>query len=303
MKNRPSPADSWRQQLATRASQEGAVFELVDDRARAQWLVRPIDGKQIVLLPAEGWVSAPGIETAPVFGPAPVDEQLDDWLSERLGRIARASNLLKISGEMSGERKRSLFSDLYGSDNTELRMELLDLKSTEEDEEGKPLEWPREGLRLEEGAVVALRLRNASSHAVDFTVLFVDSGYGIEPVYPSPKTVVDNRLGPGASFTVGPLAVDSSSTGLEHLIVIAVKADGQPVDFTWLAQKSLEQARAVGLRRGGLANDNPLGQLFEQALFGAGQTRGLKTASARTVAVQAVSWQSVPRASPPESRE
>jgi len=294
-----SHVDSWRQQLATRASQEGAVFELVHDLARAQWLVRPVEGNRIVLLPAEGWTRAPGIETAPVFGPAAVDDKLGDWLTEQLNRIARATSLLKISGEMTGERKRGLFSTLFGKESTDLRVELLDLNSAE-DKEGKPLEWTRGGLRLEEGAIVALRLRNASPHAVDFTVLFVDSGYGIEPVYPSPKTVVDNRLAPGDSFTVGPLAIDANSVGLEHLIVIALKAEGQPVDFTWLAQKSLEQARAVGLTRGGFANDdNPLGPLFQKALFGTGQTRGLKTANTSSVAVQAVSWQSTPHASKP----
>lgn len=287
--------EPWRERLARRGAKEGSVFELVDDRARAQWLVRPIEGNRIVLVPAEGWPRAPGTEAAAAFGPAPVDGELDAWLDERLGRIARATNLLRISGESTGERQRSLFSALLGKDRTDLRAELLELASLE-DRQGKPLEWSRGGLRLEEGAIVGLRLRNASSHPVDFTVLFVDSGYGIQAVYPSSKTVVDNRLAPGASFLVGPLEIDATSVGLEHLLIIGVKADGQPIDFTWLGQSSLEQARAAGLPGDRAESEDPLGALFQRALFGKLGTRGLKaTAAPPGVAVQAISWQSTPR--------
>jgi len=287
----------WRGQLTARANQEGSVFEVVDDLSQAQWLVRPLDKTQVVLVPAEGWTRTPGDDKAPTFGPAPIDDKLDDWLSDRLSKIARAANLLKISGEMTGERQRGLFSSLFGKERTDLRVEMLDWDADEND--GKPLEWARGGLQLKDGSIVALRVHNASPHAVDFTVLFVDSGYGIEPVFPSSKTVVDNRLAPGASFVVGPLAIDASSIGLEHLVVIALKSEGQPVDFTWLAQSSLEQVRAVGANRGGREGDNPLDELFHKALFGTGQTRGLKTASTGNVMVQAISWQSTPNTPKP----
>ncbi|MBS0201847.1 MAG: caspase family protein [Planctomycetes bacterium] len=293
-KSEESTQSTWRQQLTERASRDGSVFELVDDPARAQWLVRTINQNEVVLLPAEGWVQSPGDDKTPTFGPAPIDDMLDDWLTDRLSKIARASSLLKISGEMTGERQRGLLSSLFGKDSTDLRVELRDLKS-EDDVEGKPMEWQRGGLSLEDGSIIALRIHNASKHAVDFTVLFVDSSFGIDAVFPDSQTVVDNRLAPGASFTVGPLAIDATSTGLEHLVVIGVKAEGTPVDFSWLSQPALEQARAVDL---GLETANPLGKLFQHALFGSGQTRGLKAANTGSVAVQAISWQSLPRTKP-----
>lgn len=292
----PSPAVAGlRQKLASRAAQEGSVFELVEDLTTAQWLVRPFESNQVVLVPAGGWVQTPEQATAPQFGPAAIDDKIDDWLHDRLSRIARANNLLKIAGEMTGERKRGLYSDASKSNSTDLRAELVRLDS-DQDTEGKPVEWRRDGVLLKEGELMAVKLHNASRHAVDFTVLFVDSSHGIKPVYPSPETVVDNRLGPDGTFTLGPLLVEADSVGLEHLIIIALKADGPPVDFSWLSQDSLEQARAAGAKRGSQpAWEGPLGQLFQQALYAPGQTRGLKMADAAPTSVQSITWRSTRR--------
>jgi hypothetical protein len=283
----------WREQLEKRAAQEGSVFELVDAPATAQWLVRVHEADRIVLVPAQGWALPPNEGSRARFGPAPIDEKLADWLTEQLSRIARASNLLKLAGVMTEERERGLLSLLFGKKTaTTLNVDFLKLDSAE-DEHGKPIEWKAGGVQLQEGDIVAVRLKNTSEHAVDFTILFVDSAYGIEALYPPPRTVVDNRLEPGKSYTVGPLQVDADSVGLEHLIIIALKADGPPVDFSWLAQNSVAQARSLVSQRGTANSDQPLNQLFQQALFAQGKTRGLKMSESAGVSVRAISWKSV----------
>ena len=67
-------------------------------------------------------------------------------------------------------------------------------------------------------------------------MLYVDSDYGISCLYPY-KGVV-NRLGPTETQLMIPSTptqefnVDTKTPGREQLIVIAVKAQGQPIDFS-----------------------------------------------------------------------
>jgi len=67
--------------------------------------------------------------------------------------------------------------------------------------------------------------------------------------------------------------VNADTTGLEHLVVIAVKGKGPPVEFSALAQPTIEQAKSrAGAGEEG-AMDSALGQLFQNALFAKGTTR------------------------------
>ena len=92
---------------------------------------------------------------------------------------------------------------------------------------GQPVRWKKGGIEFREGDLISLKIHNRSRHSIDFSLLFIDSGFGIDPIFPPPDTVVDNRLKPGRSFTIGPLKIEGDSFGMEHVVLIALKAAGQ----------------------------------------------------------------------------
>lgn len=139
---------------------------------------------------------------------------------------------------------------------------------------------------------MALRIENTCEHAIDISVLFLDSGFGIESLFPSPSVVGDNRLPPEGQHMIGPFRVEETSLGLEHLVVVAVRATGQPMDFTRLAQESIEQVRGSGATRSAAAGslETPLGALLQQAMYAGGNVRGVTAAEAGDAAIEVVSW-------------
>jgi hypothetical protein len=147
-------------------------------------------------------------------------------------------------------------------------------------------------LKLQADELVGLKVTNTGRVQADITVLFVDSNFGIDVLFPPPATVTDNRIPPGESLFVGPMQVQGNSIGLEHLLIIANKGEGQPLDFTWLGQPSLEQARSSP---SGTPNGlgSPLGKLFQNAMYAGGTTRGLKMADTDDVILRAVSWETI----------
>lgn len=279
--------DSLGLQLKKMSEAEGSLVELVADPKQAEWLIRPVEKKQLLLVPAAGWFEPLDAENSS-FGPVPNDEKAIEWLEQRLVRIARAKSLLRISGASRAQRQRGWLTDLLKGNATTVKVELLRLKD-EGDAEGEPIKSDKAKIELKAGDLIAIRVTNRSRHAIDFSLLFVDSGFGIDPIFPAPGRVVDNRLNPNKSFTVGPMEIEGNSFGLEHVVVIALKAEGQPVEFSWLAQDSIERihnARSAGV-------EGPLDQLFQQAMFGRTSTRGLKVVEAESAYLNVLSWQTV----------
>ena len=166
-----------------------------------------------------------------------------------------------------------------------------------QEEVGTEIKWSSSGVQLQAGELIALEIENPTRFEIDFSVMFVDSGYGITSLFPDVDTVVDNRLPAGESFVLGPLEVEDSSFGLEHLIVIGVKSAGQPVDFSWLAQDSLEQVRSIARTHARLDHSlkSPLSRLLQSALFAEGTTRGVRMKSVSNVSMRVVSWRTVNR--------
>ena len=260
---------------------------IIDSVADADWLVK-MDQDGVRLLPAGGW-SDDVQSVSRAYGPHPINEELVDWIGSHLGNIARVHGLLKICGTSQQERSRNWLSDLVGNRtcDVELTFSLIDSST----QELTPIDWSHGGTTLADGDLAALQITNSGTEAIDFSVLFIDSQFGITPLYPAPGMVADNRLDPDASFTVGPLQVEGDSLGIEHLVVIASQAQGQPADFTWLAQKQLENRSEK--RGAGDSPAGPLQQLLETALFSAPQTRGIRLKRNEDVAMQAVSWRTV----------
>jgi hypothetical protein len=258
-------------------------IELVTASEHADWFVRCTEANELFLVPSEGWSKVPD-ET--YFGPAPTQDQVN-WLRDRLGRISRVKNLLKLC-DASEKQSGGILSAIVGAKKVcDVKAKLFGISP--ETEEPVAIDWLKRNRKLVDGEQVALQVTNSGSGSIDFSVLFIDSTFGITPLFPPPGIVADNRLQPGQSYSVGPMEVESSTLGLEHLLVIATRAEGQPPDFSWLAQSSVEVAKR------GLENDarESLGGLLHSMLFSKRNVRGMRLADAEGTCLRAVSWQTV----------
>lgn len=275
------------------------AVDVVEQPERADWIIRSSSG--VSLRPAAGWTTT-AEEGASDLGSGPAGDAAQTWLEVRLKRIARVHRLLKVCGVCQNEAQRGWLSDLLGEKKCDLttRLQRIDQDS----QKASPIEWSKHGMTLVNGDIVALQVKNTGKERIDFSVLFVDSRFGITPLFPEPGTVADNRLNPGASLMVGPMRVQDDSLGVEHLVVVATLAKGQPVDFSWLAQDSIEQAKTATRGAGGF--QHPIGQLMQSVLFSGSKVRGMKMAESEEVRFQVLSWQTVKEAdvppTPPESR-
>ena len=80
------------------------------------------------------------------------------------------------------------------------------------------------------------------------------------------------------------------------MMVIAVKGEGQPVDFTCLAQPTLEKAEEAATRGSGKRSLGlPLGQLLKNAVYAQGAARGLDVVDADTQSLRLLSWSVQPQ--------
>jgi hypothetical protein len=284
--------------VATMASEAGSLLEVVPEPARADWLVRVAapGANQVYFVPASGWLVERGTERLPaVFGPLEADPRA---LKERLGRIARVQNLLKLAGDSGGEA-------LLGDSDLGVKVALLRFDN-EADRVGKAVTWQGRKIDFREGEVVGFRVENLGREPVDVTVLFLDSGFGITPFIPR-FPGADNRLPPAraASGTSSRAAltrrfrVTAKTVGPEHLVVIAVRAKAEelPADFSFLAQESIPRARGVAGLRGNekMTIDSPLGRLFQNALYGEGSTRGVSSIDIDEYSLGLVSWRTLAR--------
>ena len=153
------------------------------------------------------------------------------------------------------------------------------------------------GAILHDGDLISFRMTNNSEEALDLTLLFVDSGYGITPIFPRPGTAGDNRvLGKSTGRAVRQsdiLRVTSRTTaGPEQVVLIAVRAHGPPADFSFLAQTTIERVRDA------IAKDPvlqaPLARLLLSAEFDAGATRGLGLANIASYNICSLKWETRP---------
>jgi hypothetical protein len=237
----------------------------VDDAKQADWLVR-FDREKAVLVPASGWKADRRPDDAQL-GPAPIDPALGDWLKDGLNRIARAESLKRLAAGGQG-----------AGDGNKIRLELkITLKKDKLDRLGSiPTDWPTTKLTAQDQDRFVIKMLNKGRVPVDVTALYIDSGYGIGCLFPSEDMDV-NRLLPGESPSFS-LKINSKTTGMEQLVIIAVKAKGPTVDFTQLQQPSLE--RAVAGTRGEDLNhslETPLGRLLKRGMYGIGGSRAAST--------------------------
>ncbi len=276
-----------------------AIFRLVDDPKSASWVIAPLPDGRISLMPAGGWaVTKDAAGKEPVkskgYGPVPTDNQMVEWLEDALGRIGRADGLVQMAADRS--------QDLLGGDDLapKLKVELL-LR----DDMGKPtikLPWPATNLTVYDKDRVVVQVTNTGRVPFDLTLLYVDSNHAIAPQFP--KMGVLNRVFVKDSLPAS-ITINSSTIGLEHLVLIAVKADGPQVDFLNLAQKGPENIRDVAARSVG--PQARMAKLFDRRVYGGKPTEGTRGAAPDTIADHAmslISWQvkgtTRPKTAPPK---
>lgn len=250
-------------------AKEARLVQRVSDPGDADWFVRQRGG-EILLIPASGWPRQTGVAGAPPAFSLPATGTEGPRLSESLQRIARAHNLLRVARE--SQQGLGIEMLRFGSGNGP----------------GEAVPFDRTGRVLEAGDRIAFRLTNPFSHPVDVTLLLVDSGYAIAPLFPEAGEY--NRLGPRQTITTAVFRVDEETTGPEEMIAIAVRsAGGQPASFTHLAQPRLDAARSS------LAG-SPLEQFLETALYGEGEgeVRGRRTGEAQDSWISLFAWRTVP---------
>ncbi len=253
----------------------------VVEPSAADWLLRydSIESKQLYLTPTSGWQGEKEGKLPPLFGPAPDDDdEFLGWLSDSLSRISRVHSLLNISGGGGSE---------WG-DTSVLDVQLLGFKNAS-DRLGEPIEFGSGGINLYSGNRIGFKVKNTGQEPQDVTLLLIDSGYGIHVLYPTPGAT--NRLFPGNEVLKrGTITADT--TGLEHLVVIAMKGKpvDSPVNFSFLSQPTIERSRAIG----GENMNSPLGKIFQNALYGEGNTRGFASDEIENYQVRTLSWKTHP---------
>jgi S1-C subfamily serine protease len=293
----PQPIESALRDIAKWSNN---LVKRVDDPTKTDWFVRVVKDN-VYLIPASGWTRTVGTQpkggdsiTPPQFklGSLAKEEELATQLKSALTRIARARNLMYIATTGGGVTR--------GAASVDVNVELLRFKD-KTDRQGEVIPYGSSGRTLHVGDLVAFQVTNPSRQSVDVTLLFIDSGYGIKAIFPKPGIVDDNRLLPHDTFRTPLMRVSKDTTGLENVVTIAVRAQTEKVDFSYLEQPTLEQVKGDAPHNRGL--NSPLGQLLENAMYGKGSTwgmedtqlndRGMEDAQLNEHVVHLLSWQTI----------
>jgi len=246
-----------RDQLAQITEEPDCLFELVRDPAEADFVVNA-DGKEIYLDPVSGR-AAGLVPQDSVFAVIPLKES-KDWLRKSLKKIARAMSLVQIASQVEDGQ-----SSGRGSEQTRIEVQVskVDLRGSSLEEidltqtrpspaqrgelaalPAQPLENREVIQQVRDREAVRLVWRNTGTQAVDVTVLYVDSTFGISPMFGRRK----NRLEPGEESEPLLMAIRTDMNGLERVLVMATGVTGPHSDLTWLAQPS--EVRVPGNRSG-----------------------------------------------------
>lgn len=265
-----------------------SLIHQVDQPEQADWILRATKAG-VTLVPAGAGAAAhmrgAGDDTNPFF---PFDDDLPKGVETAFQRIARARNLIKLSAAM--QQDQALEADQAYAPKVQL--DLLRFRG----KETVKVSWGTHGMVMRAGDILAFEFTNKGKEAVDVSLLFVDSSFGITAIFPQPGTETDNRLPPGKSLRTPKARINNKSFGTEHVVLIAVRSKAErPIDFSCLEQPSLESARAKTRGQEDQPLDNPLGKLFQTGLYGAGTDRGMDRVEYRNYSTQVLSWTTAPQ--------
>jgi hypothetical protein len=255
------------------------LLRRVADPQEADWFAR-LACDELCLIPAAGWGTFPSESAsatdAPLVPPtfsmgSPGDPQASRRLLRTLRGIARAENLLGLAQAPEPE--------------TDLDMQ-VELMRVEDGVARAVLPGPA-GRILRPDDKIVFRVTNRGDAPIDVTLLFVDSRYGIDSVFPT-KRRRENRIPPHSSIDSELWTVEADTVGPEQVVAIAVRASGvAQTDFSYLEQPTL-------LRSGDTTAASPLGKLLEHFLYGQGSVRGLPASDVDEYQVRLLAWYLVP---------
>ena len=274
----PATAAAWSSWSTTRGRPNGSVR---------------LDGLAVQLVPGSGWPRGPGCSTPPAL--RPTAHTSDPYKNAKLAleAIARATNLVRLASQDP--------SALCGQFGEGSSMPSFSPCRPGRIRPAKRLAWQDHGKTIAAGTGTVLELVNRSPLDVDVTAFYVDSHYGITPVFPMTGTGEPNRLkAEEARQIVG--EIEGSTLGNEHFIVLAVRSEAQrsPVDLSPLGQPPLEEVVSGGRsptsladRRRGAEPLSPMEELLATTLNGHGTTRGW-TRRLGQYSMKAISFQVTP---------
>ncbi len=177
--------------LRAEAKKSGSIFNFVEMADKPDWVVQARQG-ELTLLPADvANIQGALPPRAPRF-PLP-GQRIGKALQEYSQRIFRAQNLLKLTAPSTELPHPAIGADGLVQDDSAICVEVEMLKfpkherSAERDDDDRqvtPLRATGGELVVRPGQSVGWRITNHSRFKVDVTLLFVDSEYGIESIFP-----------------------------------------------------------------------------------------------------------------------
>ncbi len=264
-------------ELRELAAKPGGLFSLAARGEAPDWVVQWRDGEAVL-------VSA---DAAAIVGPLPAhiprfalpEKDAAKGLAEYTSRIFRAQNLLHLTSPGVFIKHPARGAKGLSNDASAIDVEVQMLKLQDEnDAKGTPIDADSTAggnLTLQPGQWLGWQITNHSRFTVDVTLLFVDSEYGITAAFPRAGSGVDNSIPAGGHIIAGQAVTTPTTFNLDQMVVIAVKSTGQAIDFSVLEQSNIAAVRNTLRGAGDPTMDSPLGELFQNALYGTGGTRGL----------------------------
>jgi hypothetical protein len=136
----PDEVARWRVLLQRLAKGPRSVFVYEETLSQANWLVRPGAHGRIELSPTASWDEQLSADDQR-FGTTATGNDAEIWLTNRLGRIARAQNLLKVADFSLRQRRGRWLTSLLGKQGPTvgLKAELVRL-TDENDKTGSPVD-------------------------------------------------------------------------------------------------------------------------------------------------------------------
>lgn len=213
-------------------------------------------------------------------GPAATPENLAQQLALMLHGASRASNLMRVATSLSSTQAAA-----------QLKLTLQHVPAS-----GPPVAInPAQPPKLKPGEKVRVLMENTGRVAMDVTVLYLDSKYGIGVMFPHDGA--SNRLEAGAKLQMDDLEITDSTFGTERLAVVAAEArsKGERADYSFLAQPTMESVRTRSLTAGMQPKD-VTADVFRDAGFAQHVTRGMPRPAAppENTGMQVFTWQVIP---------
>ncbi len=280
-------AEPWDGSDADRRTSKAALSALAEPHAtstadvrlvpatEADWLIRAsTDGVELVS--AQTWPSTPETSRSRL-------EPLYSSPTLSLGRELPTRLAEEVHRRQRAEQLRRLFAEGDAATGTLLKPLEIMLTGAE-----PPAMQAATIPQFRDGEEFVIRVQNRQSFAVDCTLLALDGGGRIELVFP--QVGEPNRIQPGETQRLVTRAVGTRRSR-EHLLSIAVKAEGPLVEFGHLAREAT--------RKGEADFQQSLDELANQAL--PIDLRNRPRPGGRQFGLQVVPWNLLPRATAPDS--